>query len=134
MSNEIQILKLMDGSTIVGKVTVSGEIVEVEHPIELVSSIIPMQGNFGETMNLRPWVAISEETTFTIDRINVITMSTLQKEFATGYEKMVDQIYFNERPWQYLEDMSTEELEEKLDIDAETIAELADAMLKNKIH
>ena len=129
MSEQISILKLMDGSTIVGKATVSGEIVEVEYPIELVSSLFPMKGNLGESINLRPWVAISEETTFTIDRINVITMSTLQKEFAEGYHKMVDTIYNNERPWQYLD-----EVEETLDIDAETIEQLAEAMLKNKIH
>ena len=42
---------------------------------------------------------------------------------------MVDTIYNNERPWQYLD-----EVEETLDIDAETIEQLAEAMLKNKIH
>ena len=34
MSEQISILKLKDGSTIVGKVKTSGDIVEIEHPIE----------------------------------------------------------------------------------------------------
>ena len=45
MSEQISILKLKDGSTIVGKVKTSGDIVEIEHPIELVSNVMPLSGN-----------------------------------------------------------------------------------------
>ena len=65
--SDIQILKLKDGSTIVGKVTVSPEMVEIEHPIELVSQTVNNSQGYGEQINLRPWIAISEEQTFVIE-------------------------------------------------------------------
>ena len=40
--SDISILKLMDGTTIVGRLTQDGDLVEIEHPIELVSNILPV--------------------------------------------------------------------------------------------
>ena len=130
MSEQISILKLKDGSTIVGKVKTSGDIVEIEHPIELVSNVMPLSGVLGEQINLRPWVAISEEHIFTIERVNVITIATLQENFKDGYFRMVDQIYFENPEWEgpMVED------KEKDDLDLDTLSELAEAMIKNKIH
>ena len=84
----------------------------------------------GEQINLRPWVAISEETTFTIERYNVITIATLQENFREGYGRMVETIYLNPPDWDG--PMTEEELQSSEDLD--TLAELAEAMLKNKIH
>ena len=128
--SDISILKLMDGTTIVGKITISGDVVEIEHPIELVSMVQPLQGVLGEQISLRPWVAISSETIFTIERYNVITMSGLQEQFVDGYEKMVDQIYFKEAIW------AGDLVDNKLDSteDLETLTEYADAVIKNQIH
>tara|TARA_B100000073_G_scaffold30169_1_gene23013 strand:- start:2199 stop:2588 length:390 start_codon:yes stop_codon:yes gene_type:complete len=129
MSENITILKLMDGSTIVGKVQSSGDIVEIEHPIELVSETRPQAGYLGEQISLRPWVAIAEEHVFTVERFNIINMSTLQENFIAGYNRMVDHIYFQSPAW---EGPMAENGEENLDVD--TLTELADALLKNKIH
>ena len=128
--SEISIIKLMDGSTIVGKVTMSNDIVEIEHPIELVSNVMTSSLGLGEQINLRPWVAISEETTFTIERYNVITIATLQENFKEGYNRMVETIYLNPPDWSG--PMTEDELKSSEDLD--TLAELAEAMLKNKIH
>ncbi len=127
MSNEIQILKLKDGSTIVGKVTLGPDSVEIEHPIELVTQSVADSRGIGEQINLRPWIAISEEQIFTIERYNIITMSTLQKDFGDGYNRMVEQIYFNPANWEG-------PMAEGEESDLETLAELAEAMIKNKIH
>ncbi len=130
MSEQISILKLKDGSTIVGKINTSGDIVEIEHPIELVSNVMTSSLGLGEQINLRPWVAISEETTFTIERYNVITIATLQENFKEGYNRMVETIYLNPPDWNG--PMTEDELKSSEDLD--TLAELAEAMLKNKIH
>ena len=130
MSEQISILKLKDGSTIVGKINTSGDIVEIEHPIELVSNVMTSSLGLGEQINLRPWVAISEETTFTIERYNVITIATLQENFKEGYNRMVETIYLNPPDWSG--PMTEDELKSSEDLD--TLAELAEAMLKIKIH
>ena len=127
MSEEISVLKLMDGTTIVGKVSSSGDIIEIEHPIELVSTQLPFEGNLGEAVHLKPWVAIAEETIFTVERYNVITMSTLQQGFIKGYERMVEARYFEAPP------AEVEKIEEP-DLDIDTLTELADAVLKKQIH
>jgi hypothetical protein len=128
--SEIKILKLMDGSTIVGKITISGDVVEIEHPIELISNVQPLQGAIGEQINLRPWIAIAQEDIFTIERYNVITMSGLQEQFISGYERMVEQIYYKESLW--AGDLVENDLDSELDMD--TMTELADAIIKKQIH
>ena len=92
--SEISIIKLMDGSTIVGKIKMSNDIVEIEHPIELVSQITPVGSILGEQINLRPWVAIAEEHIFTVERMNVITVGSLQANFVPGYERMVEPVSY----------------------------------------
>ena len=128
--SEIKILKLMDGSTIVGKITISGDVAEIEHPIELISNVQSLQGALGEQINLRPWIAIAQEDIFTIERYNVITMSGLQEQFINGYERMVEQIYMKESLW--AGDLVDNDIDSELDID--TMTELADAIIKKQIH
>ena len=128
--SDISILKLMDGSTIVGKITISGDIVEIEHPIELISNVQPLQGVIGEQINLRPWIAIAQDPIFTIERYNVITMSGLQEQFIDGYNRMVEQIYMKESVW--AGSLIDEDLDSEIDLD--TMHELADAIIKKQIH
>ena len=45
--SDIQIVKLKDGSTIVGKISVGPEIIEIEHPIELVAHLEQKGGLLG---------------------------------------------------------------------------------------
>tara|TARA_X000000368_G_scaffold408225_1_gene388607 strand:- start:197 stop:592 length:396 start_codon:yes stop_codon:yes gene_type:complete len=130
--SEISIIKLMDGSTIVGKLTITNDIVEIEHPIELVSNITPIGSILGEQINLRPWVAIAEEHIFTIDRYNVITVASLQENFIQGYERMVEHIYFGEDKWE--ESLLEKEGELPTEEDLETISDYAEAILKKQIH
>jgi len=127
--SDIQILKLKDGSTIVGKVTVGPDSIEIEHPIELVNQIVNDSRGIGEQINLRPWITISEDQTFVIERYNIITMSALQSDFSDGYERMVQQIYFEPANWE-----GPMAQVEETDSDIDTLAELAEAMLQNKIH
>ena len=128
---QISIVKLMDGSTLVGKISYGDDIVEIEHPIELVPSILPTsQGVLGEAINFRPWIAVSEEQTFAIERKNVITVANLQANFVPGYHRMVKSIYFSQPEWQgdFIEEDPSPEL------DLELLEELANAVLDKKIH
>ena len=128
MSN-ISILKLMNGSTLVGKLSVSGDIVEIEHPIELITNHQPVAGQLGEQVHLRPWVSIAEEDTFILERYNIITMATLQEGFIDGYNRMVDQCYINK------EEFITESDEMIVsDDEVEEMIELAEAVLNKQIH
>ena len=92
---EISIIKLMDGSTLVGKISYGEDSVVIEHPIELVPQIMPTPHGIGESINLRPWIAVSESQTFTIERRNVITVANLQENFKAGYHRMVKSIYLD---------------------------------------
>jgi len=130
--SEISILKLMDGTTIVGKLTVDGDIVEIEHPIELISNIAPVGNVLGEQVSLRPWVPIASEHTFTIERYQILTFSSLQEQFVEGYNKMVDTIYFREQQWEG--GLIGEDENDDLELDADTMTQLADAIIKGKIH
>ena len=130
MSKEISIIKLMDGSTVVGKIEYGIDCIEIEHPIELVSNIQPLQGMTGEQINLRPWMAISEETIFVVERMQIITIGLLDKTFENGYLRMVEQIYMKESVW--AGSLMDDQIESEIDLD--TMHELADAIIKKQIH
>ena len=134
MSNNISILKVRDGATIVAKVTYEGDKYLVEHPIEMVAQASILKQGLGEAINLKPWIAIAEEDVFTIERENVITVATLEEKFVSGYHNMVEAIYFQDPLWGG--DFMTEgqQPEGNEDIDIDTLTDLAEAVLKNKIH
>ena len=126
---DISIIKLMNGSTIVGKLSIDGDIIEIEHPIELITTQFQQEGvGVGEQVHLRPWVSIAEEDIFVVERYNIITMATLQENFVAGYEQIVDQVYINRVQFEPGGDtiVSEEEIEEMVDY--------ADAILKKQIH
>lgn len=127
--SDVSIIKLINGSTLVGKLSVDGDIIEIEHPIELITNLMPVKGQLGEQVNLRPWVSIAEEEVFIVERYNVITMATLQEHFIEGYQKMVDQCYINRIEF----DTSQDEMIVS-DEEVETMIELADAVLNKQIH
>jgi len=130
------IVKLANGTTLVGKVELGPDSIEITHPIELVSQVSNIPGLIGEQINLRPWIAIAEGQTFTIDSQHVITTAELQLSFHEGYHRMVDQIYLESTNWtgSFIgeeeeapqEENSFEELEELLDY--------AEAIDKKQIH
>ena len=128
---EISIVKLMDGSTLVGKISYGDDTVEIEHPIELVPQIMPTPHGIGESINLRPWIAVADAQIFTIERRNVITVAKLEKNFKAGYHRMVKSIYFNQPEWR---GDFIEEPDENIELDLELLEELAHAVLDKKIH
>ena len=78
--SDISIIKLMNGSTIVGKLSIDGDIIEIEHPIELITTQFQQEGvGVGEQVHLRPWVSIAEEDIFGVERYNIISMASLQE-------------------------------------------------------
>jgi hypothetical protein len=127
--SDISIIKLMNGSTIVGKLSIDGDIIEIEHPIELITTQFQQEGvGVGEQVHLRPWVSIAEEDIFVVERYNIITMATLQENFVAGYEQIVEQVYINRVQFEpgVENNISEEEIEEMVDY--------ADAILNKQIH
>jgi len=132
---EISIVKLMDGSTLVGKISYVEDTVEIEHPIELVPQPMPTPHGIGESINLRPWIAVSASQIFTIERRNVITVAGLSEVFKAGYHRMVKSIYHDGPEWHgdFIEER-VPLLEENVELDLELLEELANAVLDDKIH
>tara|TARA_B100001113_G_scaffold229987_1_gene188820 strand:+ start:293 stop:694 length:402 start_codon:yes stop_codon:yes gene_type:complete len=133
MSKEISIVKLMDGSTVVGRIEYGTDCIEIEHPIELVSNVTPVGAHIGEQISLRPWMAISDETIFVVERMQIITIGLLGEDFEGGYERMVETIY--NQPTHWSGDLYKANEEDNIDdLDIDTLTELADAVLKKQIH
>lgn len=134
--SDIQIVKLKDGSTIVGKISIGPEIVEIEHPIELVAHLEQKGGLLGEQISLRPWISISSEKTFSIERTNIITTTPLHERFVKGYNTIVDSTYLNNTIWDdpLLLPETNKDIDSWEELELEDIAELSKAMIKKQIH
>ena len=79
---------------------------------------------------------ISDETIFVVERINIITIGTLDPDFKQGYERMVEAIYERSTKWTGSLVDANKQIEELGidDLDVDTISELMDATLKKQIH
>jgi len=137
--SEPSIVKLANGVTLVGKVELGPESIEITHPIELVSQVSNIPGMIGEQINLRPWMAIAETQTFTIDSQHVITTAELQVNFHEGYHRMVEQIYLQTTNWtgSFIGEEGEEEIQEEEATSFEDLEELldyAEAIDKKQIH
>ena len=97
--SDIQIVILKDGSTIVGKISMGPEIIEIEHPIELIAHLEQKGGLLGEQISLRPWISISSEKTFSIERTIIITTPPLHERFVKGYNTKVNSTFIYYDIW-----------------------------------
>ena len=85
---------------------------------------------------MRPWISISSEKTFSIERTNIITTTPLHERFVKGYNTIVDSTYLNNSIWEdpLLLPETNKDLDSWEELDLEDIAELSKAMIKKQIH
>ena len=123
---DYRMVKLTDGTLLVGSITVEGNFLRIENPLQL--STVNRMTDYGvkEDSTLTPWIPFCNETSFNISREKIMVITLCSQELAHYYEVIKSKVKkkLNKEPlspeemehiMQVAEDMDREEHAEKID-------------------
>tara|TARA_S200002703_G_scaffold159199_1_gene171840 strand:- start:283 stop:732 length:450 start_codon:yes stop_codon:yes gene_type:complete len=95
MQNNYRIVNLINGLNIVGNVYFDEKDVIISYPLEVAAKpISDEKGNIiGENMVLRPYLVMTDDSDVIIEKISVISSSSLSERLFESYEQMVENVY-----------------------------------------
>ena len=83
---DYRIVKLTDGSTLVGSISLDKDFLRIQNPLQLITT--PRITEFGvkDDNTLTPWVPFSTDKMYVIPKDKIIVISRAAKELANYYE------------------------------------------------
>ena len=89
---DYRIVKLMDGSLLMGTISVDEQHMRIENPLELTT--IPRMTEFGlkEDTTLAKWIPFTSDKEFVITKDKVVVISLATVELAHFYEVVLNKI------------------------------------------
>jgi hypothetical protein len=95
MDNNYQVIKLINGTTIIGDIITSSNEFIIQYPLEVhFKPVMNSQGKLtGEQMTLRPYLILTRETEICIEHYNVMSCNPLDARLNLSYEEMVSTAY-----------------------------------------
>ena len=117
---DYRIVKLLDGSTLVGSISLDKEFLRIQNPLQLISTPRMTEQGVKEDNTLAPWVPFTNDKMFVIPRDRVMVISRAAKELANYYDVILTKLQHTKIKAAY----STEEIEKMLQIADDLDAEL----------
>ena len=83
---DYRMVKLTDGTLLVGWITVEGNFLRIENPLQL--STVNRMTDYGvkEDSTLSPWIPFCSETSFNISKDKIMVITLCSKDLAHYYE------------------------------------------------
>ena len=117
---DYRIVKLSDGSTLVGSISIDKEFLRIQNPLQLISTPRMTKQGVKEDNTLAPWVPFTNDKMFVIPKDRVMVISRAAKELANYYDVILTKLQHTKIKAVY----STEEIEKMLQIADDLDAEL----------
>lgn len=98
MDKNYRILRLINGTTIVGNVYRGHDNLIVDNPLEVITREIENDGGkyIGEQMNFRPFMIMTDDKNVTINNNNILLDYSLSPRLHNSYSEMVSSVYKQE--------------------------------------
>ena len=123
---DYRMVKLVDGTLLVGSIIVDGNFLRIESPLQLCSVNRMTDYGVKEDSTLTPWIPFCNETSFNISREKIMVITLCSQELAHYYEVIKSKVNKKlqkaplspeemEHIMQVAEDMDREELNEKIE-------------------
>lgn len=95
MTSNYQVLKLVNGITIVGDIIIADGDVVIQHPLEIYSKPAMDANNkiIGEHMVLKPYLIMTEDVDVVIASYNILATNRLDERLYRSYEDMVKNVF-----------------------------------------
>ena len=89
---DYRIVKLSDGSTLVGSISIDKEFLRIQNPLQLITT--PRMTEFGlkDDSTLAPWIPFTEDKMFVIPKDKVMVVSRAAKELANYYDVILTKL------------------------------------------
>ena len=89
---DYRIVKLLDGCTLVGSITLDKEFLRIQNPLQLITT--PRMTEFGlkDDSTLAPWVPFTNDKMFVIPKDKVMVVSRAAKELANYYDVILTKL------------------------------------------
>ena len=91
---EYKLLKLIDGTELVGQVSVSDndKFLRIEEPLQLKTVAKSTQFGARDDSSLAPWIPFSNDKVFSITKERVITIASINKDLTHYYEVILKRL------------------------------------------
>ena len=123
---DYRMVKLTDGTLLVGSITVEGNFLRIDNALQLATVNRMTDYGVKEDSTLTPWIPFCSETSFNISREKIMVITLCSQELAHYYEVIKSKVNKKiqkaplspeemEHIMQVAEDMDREEHAEKID-------------------
>ena len=91
-NTDYRMVRLVDGSTIMGSITVDKDFLRITNALQLHT--VQRQTEFGakEDSTLAPWLQFTDDKTFVIPRDKIMVITQADKHISHYYEVIVDKV------------------------------------------
>ena len=122
---DYRLVKLMDGSLLMGTISVDDNHMRIVNPLELVTT--PRMTEFGlkEDTTLSRWIPFTQDKEFVIARNNVVVISIATVELAHYYEVVLQKIQATDEKLALRPPLTNEDIERILELAEELDSEFA---------
>ena len=89
---DYRIVKLLDGSTLVGSISLDKEFLRIQNPLQLITTPRMTEHGLKDDNTLAPWVPFTNDKMFVIPKDKVMVVSRAAKELANYYEVILSKV------------------------------------------
>ena len=89
---DYRIVKLSDGSTLVGSISLDKEFLRIQNPLQLITTQRMTDHGIKDDNTLAPWVPFTNDKMFVIPKEKVMVISRAAKELASYYDVILHKL------------------------------------------
>jgi len=89
---DYRIVKLLDGSTLVGSISLDKEFLRIQNPLQLITTPRMTEQGLKDDNTLAPWVPFTNDKMFVIPKDKVMVVSRAAKELANYYDVILTKL------------------------------------------
>ena len=89
---DYRIVKLSDGSTLVGSISLDKEFLRIQNPLQLITTPRMTEVGVKEDNTLAPWIPFTNDKMFVIPKEKVMVISKAAKELANYYDVILTKL------------------------------------------
>ena len=89
---DYRIVKLLDGCTLVGSITLDKEFLRIQNPLQLITTPRMTEHGLKDDNTLAPWVPFTNDKMFVIPKDKVMVVSRAAKELANYYDVILTKL------------------------------------------
>ena len=89
---DYRIVKLLDGCTLVGSISLDKEFLRIQNPLQLITTPRMTEHGLKDDNTLAPWVPFTNDKMFVIPKDKVMVVSRAAKELANYYDVILTKL------------------------------------------